>query len=282
MRNISVSEASKDGVFYELHAIHQTFSQLNNPQEKVIFNLSHVKSIPPALAVAISTYVQATNSAIIPPENVETLSYLKTIGFPMGKNPLEDKYVLADQCTPITFIKKTKDATERDKMTYSFLDIIWQFIKDNKNIKNALYYPIGEFVNNIFEHSKKNIGCVFAQEFPESNSIEICIADSGRGIKKSYKEELNLDFPHDIALVECLMGHSTKSADRGFGVRTSKDIICRGLKGEFMLISGQAVYAASGNDEFIPNTPGFNWQGVIIYYRFSKPEKNIDINKYLE
>lgn len=282
MKEIVVEKASGEDIFHELHSIYCTFKQLSKPDEKVIFNLKSLTTIHPALAIAISAHVKATKSEIITPDNPDLKKLLRNIEFPNGISSLAGDYKLIGPATPITLIQKTKVTSEREKMVYSFLDLILKFIKKEAGLKGAFYYPVFELVNNIFEHSKKNSGLIYAQHLETTDYLEICIADTGRGIKQAYADELNLNLDYETALAYAMAGKSTKSSDRGFGLHTSKNLICRGLDGEFMIISGQAVHAAKGKKETIPVVPGFNWQGTLIYYKFPRPKAPIDITLYLE
>jgi len=282
MKEIAVEEASGEDIFHELHSIYCTFKQLSEPNERVAFNLKSLNTIHPALAMAISAHVRETKSEIIAPKNQKLKGLLRNIEFPNGTNSLIKNYKLEGAATPITLIQKTKVTNEREKMVYHFLDLILKFIEKEAGLKDAFYYPVIELVDNIFEHSKKTDGLVYAQHFEETDCLEICIADTGRGIKQAYAEELNLNLDHETALAYAMLGRSTKSSDRGFGLHTSKNLICRGLGGEFMIISGQAAHAAKGNKETIPVVPEFNWQGTLIYYKFPRPKVPIDITLYLE
>ena len=59
-------------------------------------------------------------------------------------------------------VQKTQLPNEREKILYRFLDLILKFIENEPGLKNAFYYPVVELVENIFEHSKKNSGLVYA------------------------------------------------------------------------------------------------------------------------
>lgn len=117
----------------------------------------------------------------------------------------------------------------------------------------------------------------------KKNFLDLCIADCGRGLARAYKEENGLDFTDQEAIKQVLMGHSTKSdVERGYGVRTSKRVVCEGLGGGFILLSGDSALFSSKNKEKIISLPNFFWQGVIISYRIPQPTKPVDIAPYLE
>jgi len=80
-------------------------------------------------------------------------------------------------------------------------------------------------------------------------------------------------------------GKSTKpdpENKRGTGIRTSKDIICKGLKtGKFILISGSMGLVIDSNTENLVSFPQFYWQGTIVAFRIPKPSNPIDIYKFI-
>ena len=70
--------------------------------------------------------------------------------------------------------------------------------------------------------------------------------------------------------------------ERGYGIRTSKNVVCKALGGSFTLISGNAAYLVEQHEERMVRLPEFHWPGVIISYRIPQPMGKIDIMPYLE
>jgi len=102
-------------------------------------------------------------------------------------------------------------------------------------------------------------------------------------LSKTYEEEKNLKLSDTDSIVEVLKGRSTKpSIERGYGVRTSKRVVCECLGGEFVFLSGSSALVANGKNQKIVTLPGFYWQGVIVAYRIPKPLGPVDISPYLE
>ena len=115
------------------------------------------------------------------------------------------------------------------------------------------------------------------------NMFDICVADSGRGLGRTYLEEKNLKLSDEDAIHEVMVGHSTKpNTGRGYGVRTSKRVVCEGLNGSFMFISGTAALISSGAQEILTRLPDFYWPGVIVAYRIRKPKQPVDISRFIE
>jgi hypothetical protein len=85
------------------------------------------------------------------------------------------------------------------------------------------------------------------------------------------------------AIRQVMLGHSTKAdKERGFGVRTSKNIVCDGLGGGFVLISGDAVLISEKRQDKLVRLPEFSWKGVIIAYRIPEPKGPLTISDYVE
>ena len=148
---------------------------------------------------------------------------------------------------------------------------------------NAIYYPIEELVGNIFEHSKSDEGFIFGQYYPNKEYLDICIVDNGRGLKGSYEEEKSLNLTDEEAIRKVMSGYSVKSnVERGYGVWTSKKVVCEGLGGSFILLSGSAALISHQAKDRVVELPDFYWQGVIIAYRIPKPKEPFNISKYVE
>ncbi|MDP3997642.1 MAG: hypothetical protein Q8P73_04050 [bacterium] len=104
-----------------------------------------------------------------------------------------------------------------------------------------------------------------------------------KNYQSSYKEELGVLLRDEDALRRALHGVSTKKTkERGFGLRTSKDVVCKALGGSFMFLSGSAAIISGGRNDRIVRLPDFAWQGVIVAYRVPKPTGPVDIYSYLE
>ena len=240
----------------------------------------------PLLLLPLSAYICNTKS-LYDNDNLsaDIKTYLDAIKFPTGISKIsifEKEARMGKNYTPISILKRSAD-TERERLESLFQEMIYKILGATEGTRSAIYQPISELVTNIFEHSKSDEGFVFSQFYPNKNYLDICIIDCGRGLPGSYKEEKGLSLSDGEALIEVMNGHSTKAnKERGFGVRTSKDVVCRGLGGEFIMLSGSAVVISNEKEEKMVNLPDFSWHGVVIAYRIPKPTGPIDIYQYLE
>jgi len=268
----------------QLVSLYNTFKG-TKAEQNFEFDLSSLKWTCPLLVLPISAYVNSSNSKISL-ENCDIKDYLGAINFPQGVDnvPEIQKVIQSSKSyIPISVLKR-KDKIERERLESMFASLVYQSLDTQvSGIKNALYYPITELVTNIFEHSKQDTGYIFGQFYPNKNYLDICIVDQGRGLKATYKEDKGLDFSDGNAITEVLKGHSTKpNKERGYGVWTSKKVVCEGLNGHFVLISGSAALVSSKSSDKLIALPDFNWHGVIVAYRIPKPARPFDITPYVE
>lgn len=79
---------------------------------------------------------------------------------------------------------------------------------------------VQEIFNNISDHSKVNMGCVFAQFYPKSNSINISFSDFGIGIPNSIRHKASEKSDTELLEYAVLEGVSIQSVpnNRGAGL----------------------------------------------------------------
>lgn len=142
-------------------------------------------------------------------------------------------------------------------------------------LKNAVTYLVSEVICNIEEHASTDCLYVNAQSYPSNGYLELAIADCGIGLLESYKTN---QFDEVTSMPEAfqyaLNGQSTKVQEqgRGFGIRTSRAMLHRGLKGRHILWSGNAFsYFDSQLQKDViktfPQHTGVWYQGTIAYFR---------------
>lgn len=141
---------------------------------------------------------------------------------------------------------------------------------------------IEESVDNIIEHSDSKRGYIFGQSYPSKKYMDICIADNGITLLGSYcKMEENKITDHLSAMKAANFGISTKNLtgaeNRGYGIRTSKKMLVDGLSGNYVMLSGNALYLKSKTIERFMVLPDIaTWQGTIVAMRI--PYVNASFN----
>jgi len=285
MKQVIIAKIRNESLEAQLGLLYEIFKD-KSPGEDLEFNLYQVEWICPLVILPISAYINNTHSSY-KLEDCKIKSYLQTMKFPVGVDSVdlfEQAISNGKSYIPITVLKQEAGAT-RDKLETLFQEKISEILGNIKGAESAISYPITELVTNIFEHSKKDVGFICAQIYPSKQYLDICIVDCGRGFAKTYKEERGIQLSDGEALIAAMEGKSTKpdpENKRGTGIRTSKDIICKGLKtGKFILISGSMGLVIDSNTENLVSFPQFYWQGTIVAFRIPKPSNPIDIYKFI-
>lgn len=284
MKEVTVPKTQSSALVHQLSSLYETFKDVSNG-EKVNFNLSKLDWTCPLLILPISAYIKKTGSKFTIEDRHKIKTYLDTVNFPKGISSVssfQKQTQLSKSYIPISELKKEKEI-ERERLEALFSQMVFKTLKAAEGTMSVIYYPITELTGNIFEHSKESEGYIFGQFYPKKDYLDICIVDNGRGLSKTYEQEKGLKLSDEASIMEAMSGNSTKSnRERGFGLRTSKRVVCEGLGGGFILISGDTALVSIKNKENIIPLPDFNWQGVIVAYRIPRPDKPIAITPYLE
>lgn len=283
MKKIIINNPPNDDLLNQLISLYESFKNLSK-NERVEFDLSKIKWFSPLLILPIASYINKSKSNYILSQEKNVNSYLNAVRFPLGIDSLTE-FAKAIQHTknyvPISVLEKNK-IIERNRLESCFQDMIFKIAGGVKGAKNAIIYPIMELVANIFHHSKEDRGYIFGQFYPNKNYLDICIIDTGRGVAKVYLDGLGLTLTDSEAIAKVMNGLSTKKEkERGYGVWTSKDIVCKLMGGTFIFLSGSSVFVAKEGKEKFVNLSNFFWQGVIIAYRIPKPKGEIDIYPFV-
>lgn len=198
-------------------------------------------------------------------ENSNVNSYLKTILFPMTLLASDDDDInlkilenyQAKTYIPIISFKTGLD-TDTTKVRENILSSISLLLKNQLNFSaeriQPLAYFLDELTNNINDHSEAEEGYVFAQFYPNSNFLDLCICDPGKGIYQSYLDHPKFNPKSEIEAIKlAVTGFSTKDRPeaRGFGISTTRDMLVKGLKGILYLWSGNATFLQAVDQEVI-------------------------------
>jgi len=276
MRRIKVIKASGDNLIKQLKCVYDIFKNIKN--EKIIFDFSNCEWASPLPVLAVCSYIKENKGKIIN-LNSNIKGYLRTVGFPSGIKTESEIRKLS--YIPITFLKKTDSAVDKENLEARIYDIIYKNTGKIEGTKNAVSYPIMELVGNIFEHSNKSYGWFFAQHFSSKKLLDICIIDTGRGLAKGYKEVRNEKFTDKEAIIKAVSGYSIKKEiGRGYGIPSSVRVVCEAFEGNFVILSGNSFYYQDKNSRKIFELPDFYWQGVIIAYQIPYPKESIDISPF--
>ncbi|CZP46164.1 Histidine kinase-%2C DNA gyrase B-%2C and HSP90-like ATPase [Legionella pneumophila] len=143
-----------------------------------------------------------------------------------------------------------------------------------------------ELVNNFFDHAnaEDNFPClVAAQSWPKGGIVQVAIADSGIGIRNSLSKD-------DSLVEELKKGNACEISSRygvssklnnghsGYGLTLAKDLM-KQANGRFILVSGNEIFIASGDDEkaLISTNP---WTGTLLVLEWKMNVSLNSINVY--
>ena len=284
MKEVIIKSRNSEDLLQQLISLYSIFKNIEKG-EKIIFNFNKVKWLNPIILLPITSYIEKTKSSFIESGDKNTNDYMNTVCFPKGIDSIIDFERLINQgksYIPISVLRRNK-GKGREQLESMFSNLIYKVLGSIDGAQNVIYHPISELITNIFDHSKEDSGFVFGQYYPNKQYLDICIADTGRGLSRAYKDEKDLELSDKESIREALKGNSTKAGkERGYGIWTSKRIVCECLGGQFIILSGSSAYVSYGKEEKLVSLPNFYWQGVIISYRIPKPQKSVNIYPYLE
>jgi hypothetical protein len=141
---------------------------------------------------------------------------------------------------------------------------------------SPLTYLCDELICNIQQHAQTDKGHIYAGYNPQSDSIEIAIADYGVTIYGSYvAAQKHLDKLGDSdadALNLAQNGYSVKNLpdteNRGYGISSNIRMVANGLHGEFAVMSGNALLLRDATKRKILSLPkDIDFKGTMVLVR---------------
>lgn len=208
------------------------------------------------------------------PANESINSYIRTICFPDGfdyeKHPLNNLISALEPYHAKNFIPlicfpnahNDRDSKIREKVISAIDSIFKNQLKLKGSTLQAIYYLVSELTQNIADHSNSEKGILFAQFYPSKNYMDICIADYGKGLLQTYLDSEKYTVETDEQAVNfAVFGKSTKDLpeSRGFGISTSRNMLVKGLKGKFLILSGRSFFIQTIEKEELISIPEENY-----------------------
>ena len=234
-------------------------------------DLSNIEWFYPTFLLLLGVFIADSPAVhVIRPNNTDVSNYFDIM--------LSEPEINIRNRNYIPQIKIPKSERFRNK-------ILDKFISSQKTEvggRNAFGYIIGELVDNIYEHSKFSTAFIMAQQYPNMKFTEIAIIDNGISIPGSYTLK-KFQFNDVQALEKALEGLSTKPEARGFGLRTTINLLTKGLHAECLIISGNAKMIANNDQDNLKitkNSPAY--KGTLISTRIPFHSEDIDIYEYIE
>ncbi|HDR52578.1 MAG TPA: ATP-binding protein [Mariniphaga anaerophila] len=278
-----------------LEALEQ-WSRLS-PGDMIIVDMSRVSFINPFLILPLCALISAESAKgigieIKMPDKIA--SYLGTVYFPHGFSIAEthcwrDRLSAYNRKTylPASSFPVTLQTTAiREQFLTTFEQILMRQLNLKGQIITVIKYLISEAIDNITDHSGALYGWIMVQNYPQKGYLDVCIADTGKGISGSYKESGKSNVKSDaLALEYAVNGKSTKNITetRGYGIDTSRRMLVNGLKGKYFLFSGQAFYIYTHELEQITPLPKYGWHGTVVALQIpAKAPEGFNYTTFLE
>jgi len=237
---------------------------------------------------------QQNEELVTPAElDINLLGYLNIIGFEtkgiitdnISLTELEDDISGKNYIPILNFSASFAEENCRNQILSIFNRVLLERAKLSSNYYSAILYIISEFTDNIVQHSESERGWIFCQYYKSKGFLEVCIIDTGISFLGSYqKHDEHKSITNDVdALKNALNGLSTKpGTERGHGIRSNYDMIINGLLGDFVLISGSAMYHKDrlSNEQYY-RLP-FHWKGTILSIRINSDISNFKYYNFVK
>ncbi|MGG1518721.1 hypothetical protein ABE504_25100 [Paenibacillus oryzisoli] len=264
--------------------------RLRQPDE-VIFNFGKLEFIRPAGMVTLTNMIGLIEYEY--PGLTVACSYPDAYDI----NPLDRAFAAIDFLDDCLFFEKTMGSKIHDasgergttngleklnanSFNQQYIDRTISWLKMNVGLKNKSFSFLGtalsEIFNNIIDHSGSPIGgCAFAQHYPRSKEINLCIADTGMGIASRMRTKFSED-DQGVPLVSdseyinyaTYNKVSTKSnpRNRGMGLNTLLHIIDNN-KGSLMILSNEGSLRYNNGKRKLVDLNGY-YKGTLIWLSF--------------
>ncbi len=263
--------------------------------QEVTIDFSDTRFISPVFALSFIVYLTRCGKQIA---FTNVSDYLKRIGLGNGgikPDTMRQTEFLAElekytskTYIPIIDFAAGRNSDAKEVVSSIVENMIIQQLNIQSNVANGLKYMIDETLDNITEHSESDRGYIFAQAYPTKGFLDVCIADRGVSLLGSYEKLPDNEILSDMEAIKAAnRGLSSKNLpdaeNRGFGIRTSKQMLIHGLGGQYLMISGCSLYLKSCNlDTFYSMPHGLRWNGTIVALRIPYHSASFNYINYIE
>lgn len=289
MVRVEVGKLTGDSIVAHFRTAQQTRNRLLEVAEdhdSIVLDLSAAEWFTPTFLTPISvTYNQLTENGTkinIQYPDYGTTSYLEQIRFPSGTAEPSENY---KNHLPLCLMNTGLDEDVIEIVGSKVRELLTErFYSDYEKI-HWIHYPISEVIDNVDYHSGCDFGALLVQHYPKKEALDICIADDGVSIPGSY-DDYGIEFEDDETAIRMAAeeGVSTRpetGLERGYGLRTTVEMICDGLNGQVMLSSRQATIFRNRNAASKTILSDFRWSGTVFAARLNMPEEEFNYLDYM-
>lgn len=219
--------------------------------KEITFDFSELDFIEPIAVVVLSNLIEyflkiGVKTQFTGHNNLSKgVVYLDDSGFFLHylKKPLRPHAVLRDTTLPLRLVANAQ------AILYLYEDMMpWlaQRLLTTAIALGTIRVCLQEIFHNISDHSGVNVGCTYAQHFPQKKEIHVAISDFGLGIPANvYKVRPDLS-PSEALYLAVQEGFTTKSnvRNRGAGLAILMRYVTVKNKGAVFITSGNAYVSA--------------------------------------
>lgn len=244
----------------------------------VVLDCEKIEFIRPSIVNLISAnlyhhLINKNDVFIKLPKNIAVRKYLEDIGFFKEFRIEREKVFQSLRSTSVALKRLTcYDGTYLESIVY------WFSKNANIPIKSAQDFVsinLVEAINNVFDHSKSEIGCyISAQAYHKENRVILSVLDLGVGFYNSLKSFYN-EIKNDVEAINKAVteGISSKrfleNRVRGLGLSNISGFLKS--RGEFTIISNRGFWRQKRNGEIITKELPYKFLGTCL---------NIDVEKF--
>ena len=274
--------------------------RIMNPMERsldleVTIDFSETRFISPVFALSLIVYLSRCGKQVSFKNVPDYLDRIELVNGGIKPDTMRQTEFLAElekyaskTYIPIIDFAAGRNSDAKEAVSSIVENIIIQQLSIQSNVANGLKYMIDEILDNITEHSESDRGYIFAQAYPTKGFLDVCIADRGVSLLGSYEKLPDNEISSDIEAIKAAnRGLSSKNLpdaeNRGFGIRTSKQMLIQGLGGQYLMISGSSLYIKTLNlDSFYSMPHGLRWNGTIVALRIPYYSSSFNYINYIE
>lgn len=257
--------------------------------DSVTLDLSNANWFAPTFLTPVSVaYNQLQNNgydvSVKYPHYAPVKRYLRMIDFPGGTPEPPEHYT---NTLPLCLMNTKRDEDAVDIVSEKMGKLIKNQFLSDKDIDQVawLKYPFGETIDNVDTHSGCDYGALLLQNYPSKSFFDFCIADDGITIPGNYEEhDIPFRTDHEANRMAMEEGISTRQNDdysRGFGLRTTVEMVCDGLNGEVLLSSRESTLSRRQNNKIKRKAKDRSWNGTIFAARLHPPSDDFSYMEYL-
>ncbi len=241
-------------------------------------DMSNVTFVSPTASTLLTTAIrrlqqQQVRIELTPPSDSRPHTYLNRIGF-YDRIGVEMEYPWQRRDPGGRFVEivQARDEEEGEAVVGEMLGILRnRNVADTEAIYDALQYALLEVVNNVFHHAQSPTHAFLcAQFYPGRRRVELAVADTGRGIPATLRDnpELEGTFETDAEAIHLAVQPRVTGRpayNTGEGLFFTMEFIKRN-GGDACIHSQRGMLWVRDGEEQVEEGP--HWQGTWVALRF--------------